>query len=108
MDDAQQPEEVFERAFEAARQQIVAALHEREAQTRVILDTTVDAIITIDEQGLIESFNPAAERMFGYGAEEVIGQNVRMLMPPPHRDEHDSYLDLYHLCPGARWRTGPC
>ena len=95
MNDEQQPEEVFELAFEAARQQIVAALREREARTRAILDTTVDAIITIDEHGHIESFNPAAEGMFGYPAAEVIGQNIRMLMPAPYHDEHDGYLDHY-------------
>lgn len=66
-----------------------------EAQMRAILDTAVDAIITIDDRGRIESFNKAARRMFGYEPEEVIGQNVRMLMPEPYRSQHDSYLANY-------------
>jgi len=66
-----------------------------EARLRSILNTTVDGIITIDERRLIESFNPAAETIFGYTATEVIGSNVSMLMPEPYHSEHDSYVGNY-------------
>ncbi|MEX0685560.1 MAG: PAS domain S-box protein [Balneolales bacterium] len=66
-----------------------------EAHARSILETTVDAIITIDKVGTIRSFNPAAERLFGYSADEVIGSNVKILMPDPYRKEHDDYLRNY-------------
>ena len=71
------------------------ALQENEARTRAILETTVDGIITIDERGRIESFNTAAERIFGYSAEEIIGQSINGLMPSPYREEHDSYVQNY-------------
>jgi len=71
------------------------ALKQSEARLRSILDTVPDAIVIIDEFGLIESFSPAASRLFGYTAEQVTGQNVKMLMPPPYRDQHDGYLSRY-------------
>ena len=67
-----------------------------EQMNRTILRTTVDAIITIDERGYVNSFNRAAERIFGYEAHEVIGHNISMLMPQPDRDQHDGYLQSYH------------
>lgn len=60
-----------------------------------LMEAAVDAIIIIDDSGIIEQFNPAAERMFGYSQEEVNGQNVSMLMPEPQRSEHDDYIERY-------------
>jgi two-component system sensor kinase FixL len=65
------------------------------AHGRAVLEAAADAIITIDAVGIIQSFNPAAERMFGYRAEEVIGWNVHLLMPAPYRHQHDDYLSRY-------------
>jgi PAS domain S-box-containing protein len=77
------------------RIQTEQALRESEAKARAIVETTVDGVITIDERGQIESFNQAAEAIFGYDAEEVIGKNVKVLMPPPYREEHDGYMRSY-------------
>jgi|BEDMetMinimDraft_2_1075160.scaffolds.fasta_scaffold02750_2 two-component system sensor kinase FixL len=71
------------------------ALREREERLSAILATIPDAIVTVDDQGLIESFSESAERMFGYRADEVIGQNVRLLMPSPYREAHDGYIERY-------------
>ncbi len=60
-----------------------------------IIETAIDGIIIIDQYGTIESINPAAARLFGYEQNEVIGKNVRMLMPSPYRQEHDGYLKNY-------------
>ncbi|WP_105012611.1 PAS domain S-box protein [Salinibacter sp. 10B] len=72
------------------------ALEESEARAQAILETTVDGIITIDRNGIVESFNQAAEDIFGYDASEVVGENVKMLMPSPYHEEHDEYLRNYH------------
>ena len=74
---------------------LVRRLEDREARLRAILDTAADSIITIDKDGIIQSFNLAAERMFRYAAEEVLGNNVSMLMPMPFQDEHDRYITNY-------------
>ena len=60
-----------------------------------VVNHVIDGIITIDERGTITTFNPAAERVFGYRSDEVIGQNVRILMPDPDRSAHDRYLENY-------------
>jgi two-component system sensor kinase FixL len=72
-----------------------APLPEREVLLCAILETSPDGLITIDATGTIQSFNPAAERMFGYDAAEVIGRNVSCLMPSPYREEHDAYLERF-------------
>jgi len=77
------------------------ALRDSESRNRAILAAALDAILTIDERGIIESLNPAAERLFGYTAEELIGQNIAMLMPAPFCDLHDSYL-AHYLATGER------
>ncbi|WMW81330.1 PAS domain S-box protein [Undibacterium cyanobacteriorum] len=66
-----------------------------EARTRTIVETAVDGIITIDSLGIIRDFNSAAERMFGWQAKEVLGQNIRVLMPEPQRGQHDGYIQDY-------------
>ncbi len=78
-----------------AHKQAETGLRDSEARQYAILQTAVDGIITIDEWGIVESFNPAAERLFGYPAAEVIGQNISLLMPSPYREEHDGYLARY-------------
>jgi two-component system, LuxR family, sensor kinase FixL len=71
------------------------ALRESELRQRSIVETVPDAIIVIDERGLIQSFSPAAERLFGYSPDEVAGQNVKLLMPSPYREAHDRYVARY-------------
>ncbi len=77
------------------RNRVESALRESEKRLSAIVETAVDAIITIDERGLIESANAATQRMFGYRTSELIGQNVKMLMPAPYQAEHDQYLQTY-------------
>jgi two-component system CheB/CheR fusion protein len=72
-----------------------SAVRDQEERLRAILETAVEGIITIDERGIIESFNPASEKIFGYKPAEVIGRNVRVLMSTPHREQHDGYLENY-------------
>lgn len=70
-------------------------LETAEAHTRAILDTAADGVITIDAHGIVQSFNRAAEIMFGYTAGEVVGQNVNRLMPEGYSQQHDSYIERY-------------
>ena len=76
-------------------------LRASEARWRAVSESAVDGIIVIDAHGRIEAVNPAAERLFGYAEREVIGSNVKMLMPSPYQEEHDIYLARY-LATGVR------
>ncbi|MEC4674001.1 MAG: ATP-binding protein, partial [Nitrospirota bacterium] len=66
-----------------------------DARMKAIVDSAADGIVTIDEHGLIESFNKMASHQFGYDAEEVIGKNIKKLMPSPYSENHDGYLHRY-------------
>jgi two-component system, LuxR family, sensor kinase FixL len=77
------------------RKLAVEELRQSEERIRAILNAASDAIISIDRHGTIDSINPATEEMFGYAREELIGQNVRMLMPSPYAEEHDAYIARY-------------
>ena len=66
-----------------------------EAWVRSLIETTQDAVVSIDRQARIVLFNPAAQRIFGYQPEEVVGQKVNMLMPEPYTSEHDGYIERY-------------
>ncbi len=81
------------------------AVREREHYLSTLLDNVVDAIVTIDEQGHIETFNHAAEAIFGYQQQQVAGRNVRMLMPEPYSSAHDGYIQRY-LRTGEAWVVG--
>lgn len=80
---------------------LVVDLQAREAHLRSILDTVPDAMIVIDEHGIIQSFSSAAERQFGWTAAEAEGRNVEILMPEPYRTQHDGYL-LRYMTTGER------
>jgi len=80
----------------------IAALRDSSIRIQSVLDTVVDGIITIDERGLIESINPAAAKLFGYAGAEVIGHNIKMLMPEPYHSQHDGYIQHYVATGEAR------
>ncbi len=78
--------------FQRAHRELSA----RETHLRLILNTIPDAMILIDDTGMIRAFSPTAERLFGWSVDEAVGQNVSTLMPPPHREAHDGYLQRYY------------
>jgi PAS domain S-box-containing protein len=68
---------------------------EAEQRTKAIFSAAADGLITMNERGIIQSINPAGEQLFGYQSEELLGQNVKILTPSPHREQHDAYLQRY-------------
>jgi two-component system sensor kinase FixL len=90
-----------EPALGPERQAAVADLQAAEARLRSILRTVPDAMVIIDQRGLIETMSATAERLFGYTIDEAVGRNVTLFMPQPHRDRHNDYLDRY-LATGER------
>jgi len=86
--------EALRRARETAKHAEIA-VHMRETHLKTILDTVLDATIVSEQDGTIVSFNAAAVRQFGYAEEEAVGQNLRILMPQPYRNEHDGYMHRY-------------
>ncbi len=83
-------------ARDVSRQNLMEqALRESRNRLTSIVDTAGEGLITIDEKGIIDTFNKAAEKMFGYNAQEIIGQNIKLLMPAPFKREHDSYIGAY-------------
>ena len=82
-------EEIHERKMTSQRLEI------SETNLRTIIANVLDAIITIDENGVVETFNPAAEKIFGYDQSDIIGKNIKTLMPEPYQNEHDFYINQY-------------
>jgi PAS domain S-box-containing protein len=78
--------------LEQELQQRIQESAEAEERMRSVVNHVVDGIISIDDRGTVTTFNPAAERIFGYLSQQVIGQNIKMLMPEPYHSEHDGYI----------------
>ena len=86
-----------------SQKQVEDELVESRERMKSVIDTIVEGVVAIDENGIVELFNPAAEHIFGYGASEIVGQNVNVLMPDPYRTEHDDYLR--HYLKTGLWRV---
>lgn len=74
----------------------IEQINEAASRLQAIIETAIDGIITINERGTVDHINPAAATLFGYLPEEVVGNNVKMLMPSPYHEEHDGYISRYH------------
>jgi PAS domain S-box-containing protein len=85
-------------AYHRSQEELVASTE----RLRAVLDSAVEGIVLIDTAGSIQSVNPSVQRMFGYPPEELLGKNVKVLMPAPYREEHDGYLSRYEETGEAR------
>ena len=83
------------RRYEQAMRDQDALLRDSAARHRAVFDSALDGIVTIDGNGVIESVNPATERLFGYSASELVGRDINVLMPAPFQGEHEQYLQSY-------------
>ncbi len=81
--------------YSVLRENAETELRDREEHLTTVVENAVDAIVTVDSHGMIKSFNTSASAIFGYGVDEVINANVSILMPEPHRSEHDHYINRY-------------
>ena len=97
VDDARTSLEEMNRNLETKVAERTQDLETSELLQRSIVENMVDGLITIDDKGLINMFNPAAIELFGYRVEEVVGKNLKMLMPEPYHSEHDGYLKNYSV-----------
>lgn len=84
------------------RKEAERQLKEEAGRMQAVMNTVLDGLITIDEHGMVQTFNPAAVRIFGYTPDEVIGRNVKMLMPEPYHSGHDGYLKNYFASGDAK------
>ncbi|MFZ1546616.1 MAG: ATP-binding protein [Candidatus Nitrotoga sp.] len=87
-------DQVTQRTADLEQANVAMAIKEEE--TRSVVEHMVDCVITIDEKGIIRSANPVVENLFGYTRDEVVGKNVSILMPEPHRSGHDGYMERYY------------
>lgn len=93
---------IVEYQNEKQRVAVENRIMDSEARMRAVLDNVLESIVTIDQRGVVQSINPPTSEMFGYEPEQIIGQNVAMLMPEPHRSGHDQYIRNYQRSGAAR------
>ena len=91
IDDLEESNEELEKRVEDRTKELLSS----ETQHRSLIENVIDGVITINNKGIIKSINPATERLFSYSAAELIGENIKMLMPDPYKSEHDGYLSNY-------------
>jgi len=105
LDQRRKAEKALDRVNSELEQRVserTAGLDQSNQRLQAVLDNVLESIVTIDRQGIVRSVNPSTEQIFGYAPDEMVGQNVKMLMPEPHRSAHDQYLKNYHDTRNAR------